>query len=63
MITRNWASKFDFLNQNDHKIETCTIGYLAKQSECNPVSLVGYGQRLRTRQEHQSVIMAYLGFD
>jgi len=39
------------------------VDYLAKQSECNPVSLVSYGQRLRTRQEHQSVIMAYLGFD
>jgi len=28
MITRNWASKFDFLNQNHHKIETCTIAYI-----------------------------------
>ena len=39
------------------------VDYLAKQIECHPGSLLGYGQRLRTRQDHQSVIMAYLGFN
>jgi len=36
--------------------------YLAEQLECDPESLLNYGQRLRTRQDHQRVIMAYLGF-
>lgn len=36
--------------------------YLAEQLGCDPASLLSYGQRLHTRQEHQRVIMAYLGF-
>lgn len=38
------------------------VWYLAEQLECDPESLLNYAQRLRTRQAHQNIIMAYLGF-
>jgi TnpA family transposase len=38
------------------------VTYVAQQLACSPDSLATYGQRPRTRQEHQQVIIEYLGF-
>jgi len=38
------------------------VSYLAEQIRCTPESLLTYGGRLRTRQDHQRAIMVYLNF-
>jgi TnpA family transposase len=45
-----------------HTAPTEVVAYVAGQLACSPDALAEYNQRIRTRQEHQQVIMTYLKF-